>query len=185
MTRPNGKLYIYGKAYDLDRLPGQPGHGRTIYLHRWLCGLEYGDRHRLVDHVDGDSLNNRATNLRVTDSIGNCRNRQLTDRPNGNNRRTGLRNVRRNASGGYDVVLCGVYLGHHKLLLAAKRAAASARAKHNTARLREAAADAAQQRHGTVGLMADQADRLRAAIRKGPALAAASLNQTVAAKEVA
>lgn len=43
-------------------LPG--GRKRTVMLHRFVLGLEFGDT-RLVDHKNGDTLDNRRANLRV------------------------------------------------------------------------------------------------------------------------
>ena len=48
----------------------------TIRLHRWLIGLERGDR-RQSDHVDGNPLNCRRSNLRVLTPAGNAQNRKV------------------------------------------------------------------------------------------------------------
>lgn len=47
---------------------------RTIYMHRAILGLR--KRSRLVDHVDGDGLNNLRRNLRACNSRNNARNRR-------------------------------------------------------------------------------------------------------------
>lgn len=46
---------------------------RTVYLHRFVVGLEYGDE-RLADHIDGDKLNNTSDNLRIISAGENCQN---------------------------------------------------------------------------------------------------------------
>lgn len=48
---------------------------RIIYLHRELLGLSRHDR-TLVDHEDGDGLNNRRSNVRTCSSLQNNRNKQ-------------------------------------------------------------------------------------------------------------
>ncbi len=43
-------------------------------LHRLILGLEKGDE-RIGDHKNGDTLDNRRSNLRITDMEGNARNK--------------------------------------------------------------------------------------------------------------
>lgn len=53
----------------------------SLYIHRIVVERMIGralQAKEVVDHIDGDSLNNRRSNLRVTDQSGNCRNRKLT-----------------------------------------------------------------------------------------------------------
>lgn len=47
-------------------------HGHTIKLHRYLLDLEPGKY--VVDHIDGDPLNNRRSNLRLCSMRENARN---------------------------------------------------------------------------------------------------------------
>lgn len=47
---------------------------KTIYLHRFIMGLENAPRAVFVDHKDCNGLNNSRTNLRITDNSNNQRN---------------------------------------------------------------------------------------------------------------
>lgn len=47
-----------------------------VLMHRYICGLEYGDR-RIVDHINGNQLDNRRSNLRVCTPAENMQNRRL------------------------------------------------------------------------------------------------------------
>jgi len=47
--------------------------GRTLSLHRFICGLEYGDG-RHVDHWNSNGYDNRRCNLRVCSQSENLRN---------------------------------------------------------------------------------------------------------------
>lgn len=48
------------------------GTQRTVHLHRMICAPPDG---MVVDHINGDTLDNRMENLRVTTVRGNLRNR--------------------------------------------------------------------------------------------------------------
>jgi hypothetical protein len=70
---------------------GSGVEGRTrigSYLHREILGLERGDP-RQIDHINHDTMDNRRENLRITDRIGNMRNREGAQK----NSRTGARGV--------------------------------------------------------------------------------------------
>ena len=64
-----GKWYVYAAAVDAD---GKKG---LISCARYLLGAKPGD---IVDHINGDTLDNRLPNLRITTVKGNCQNRQVT-----------------------------------------------------------------------------------------------------------
>ncbi len=51
--------------------PGRKGKKTAIALHRWLVGAQPG---QVVDHINGDTLDNRRQNLRLTDARGNSTN---------------------------------------------------------------------------------------------------------------
>lgn len=48
----------------------------TLGLHRAILGLGYGDK-RQVDHINGDLLDNRRSNLRICIKADNAKNRKL------------------------------------------------------------------------------------------------------------
>lgn len=69
-------LSAYG--YVSRRVGGRKG-GVTLWLQREIIGLERGDP-LVVDHIDGDPLNNRRANLRVVTRGQNQQNRRGADR---------------------------------------------------------------------------------------------------------
>jgi hypothetical protein len=48
--------------------------GRHVYMHRYILGMGIGDR-RTVDHINGDPLDNRRSNLRICTRHENMANR--------------------------------------------------------------------------------------------------------------
>ena len=46
------------------------GKKTTLKLHRFLLGLENGDK-RVINHIDGDGLNNKRSNLEICDAMYN------------------------------------------------------------------------------------------------------------------
>ncbi len=52
---------------------GRKGRKDSVSLHRFIMGCERGDG-KIVDHRNGNPLDNRRTNLRVTDARGNATN---------------------------------------------------------------------------------------------------------------
>lgn len=63
------RWYLHSKGYVVGRPRGQ----RMERLHRVVLGLEAGDA-RVVDHKNGDRLDNRRANLRVVSGAQNAHN---------------------------------------------------------------------------------------------------------------
>lgn len=53
------------------------GKGKTVYMHRLIAGAVPG---QVVDHIDGDGLNNTRANLRICSTKENSRNRSHSGR---------------------------------------------------------------------------------------------------------
>lgn len=52
-------------------------NGKKIFLHRYIMGVEYENgKEVLVDHISGDTRDNRKNNLRVCNAKENARNRK-------------------------------------------------------------------------------------------------------------
>lgn len=57
---------------------------RLYLAHRIIWKISYGDNPDTVDHIDGDTLNNRIANLRSVSFVVNARNRRMrSDNPHG------------------------------------------------------------------------------------------------------
>lgn len=86
--------------------------GRRHYVHRVIWELVNGPipAGMCIDHIDGNGLNNRMCNLRLTTLFGNQRNRRLSRKTS-----TGVAGVSRTKSG-YSVTCAGKYVGHFKML---------------------------------------------------------------------
>lgn len=55
------------------------GVERNLFIHRLITGLQFGDK-RQVDHINGNPLDNRRTNLRLCNAAQNCQNKGLGKR---------------------------------------------------------------------------------------------------------
>jgi hypothetical protein len=56
-----------------DARDGYARRGRGVKMHRLVLGLEPGDG-KIGDHINGDRLDNRRSNLRVVSAAGNAQN---------------------------------------------------------------------------------------------------------------
>lgn len=106
---PNGKELLYDLADEgivsLHKWQYSSGYARfqketredgkkvyeRIYLHRLLLDAKKG---QIVDHANGNTLDNRRSNLRLTDRSGNAANSKLSSRST-----TGYRGVTKHKSG--------------------------------------------------------------------------------------
>jgi hypothetical protein len=69
-----------GAAYAV-RTAGSRGHYYSVFMHRELLCLGRGDR-RIGDHINGDKLDNRRSNLRIVTPGQNQQNRTALDSRN-------------------------------------------------------------------------------------------------------
>lgn len=77
--------------YFQKRLPG----GNLIELHRWLMNFP---KKGVVDHINGNTLDNRKENLRVISNADNLRKGKLRT-----NNKTGISGVRKNKKNKYKI----------------------------------------------------------------------------------
>lgn len=73
--------YVYGMLYPQGEKP------KVIYLHRFILGAPGG---LVIDHIDGNGLNNCRANLRVVTIAQNSQNRKGASR---RNKTSGIRGV--------------------------------------------------------------------------------------------
>ena len=70
--------WFCAQGYAVTGKTGANGQ-RLEAMHRLIMGLDPGDE-RVVDHINGDKLDNRQRNLRVVSRQQNCQNRGLESR---------------------------------------------------------------------------------------------------------
>lgn len=71
--KPNGKEYSIGHAYS-------NGRSSCRRMHRIIM---WAKPHEIVDHINGNGLDNRKANLRIVDHVQNCRYRKTTKNRHG------------------------------------------------------------------------------------------------------
>lgn len=106
------------------------GKNRKHYLHREILGLGAFDGVHMVDHIDGDRLNCRRSNLRIVSNSQNQQNRQSARKDS----RTGVRGVVPHPGGGFRVFVANgtgqpQYVGTRKQIEEATALATQARAE--------------------------------------------------------
>lgn len=122
--------HISTRGYAM-RFPYENGHRIGIMMHRFILGIDRGD-HRIIDHVNGNKIDNRRCNLRICTKAQNGYN-QKAQRTN----TTGYKGVMRHKQTGRYIA----QIGHEgkKIHLGSFSTAAEAYA---------AFCEAAQQLHG-------------------------------------
>jgi hypothetical protein len=116
-------LYTDGIWYAVKSIPG-----KTIYPHRVIVERILGrklEKGEIVDHVDGDGLNNKRENLRVANPTESQRNRKkrthLDGRPTASKYK-GVHLLRKRWAAQIGVNRKRVWLGYHKTEESAARA---------------------------------------------------------------
>ncbi len=70
------KWYLHTGGYAVRNVEIENIGRKVLLMHRSICSLDYGDR-RVVDHINGNKLDNRKINLRVCHRMENARNQIL------------------------------------------------------------------------------------------------------------
>lgn len=80
IAKKDNALYVVTNTYENGKYKSR------IYLHRWILGYEGYD---FIDHINGDPLDNRKSNLRIVKPYQNSQNRKTSV----NNNSSGVRGV--------------------------------------------------------------------------------------------
>lgn len=79
------KWHVLDNRGYLYAFSGKKKDSKPVLMHRLILGVE---KNRIVDHIDGNGLNNQRSNLRECSSFENMQNRKLHK-----NSRSGFKNV--------------------------------------------------------------------------------------------
>lgn len=123
------RWYKVPAGYVVTRVPHQGGRYRTLYLHRLILGLDFGDR-RQGDHKNFDKRDNRRENLRICTGSENTQ--HVPPRRGGSSRYRGVSFDRQIGLWRATVHIRGrqAFYASFDNELEAARAAAQFRAKH-------------------------------------------------------
>lgn len=78
---------------------------KTIKLHRFLFNLEYGDRSKIVDHINRNTLDNRRENLRVVGYSENNHNHRMNKNNSSGRKGVKYRSAKGNRSARWDACI--------------------------------------------------------------------------------
>jgi hypothetical protein len=76
LVNDHGKWFLHKTGYVFRNITVNKKQV-TLYLHRLIAGLEYGDGLQ-ADHIDGNKLNNSRSNLRVVTQSENNQNKNVS-----------------------------------------------------------------------------------------------------------
>jgi hypothetical protein len=74
-VQDEGTWFYHKTGYAYRKITDFKGRRITVYLHRFIVGLKYGDVWQ-VDHIDGNRLNNSRSNLRIVTASENSQNKR-------------------------------------------------------------------------------------------------------------
>ncbi len=95
--------------------------GKGYFVHRIIWKLLNGNEPLEIDHINGDSLDNRITNLRSVSRSVNMKNQKLRS-----DNKSGVPGIRQTKIGGWEVSVGTAYVGVYKTFTAACDARAEA-----------------------------------------------------------
>jgi hypothetical protein len=106
-------------------------HGKFYLVHRLIFLMHHGFLPKVIDHIDGNSLNNRIENLRVATKSQNCQNARIR-----RNNTSGIKNVHFNKQSNKWQVSISInqkwkHVGYYQDLELAELVATEARDKYH------------------------------------------------------
>lgn len=73
------KWFVNERGYAFRAVRNERGGRQSLRMHRYVLGLEIGGGQE-VDHINGDKLDNRRANLRISTRSENCHRKAKTRR---------------------------------------------------------------------------------------------------------